>query len=103
RESGLERTSAVGSYPPNAWGLYDMHGNVWEWCADWYDRYSPSLAADPRGPDTGSHRVGRGGGFNYSAVACRSAYRSSRPPSSRNRDVGVRLALDVTPSPSASS
>ena len=67
----------VGSYPPNAWGLYDMHGNVFEWCNDWYLRgyYSSSPGTDPVGGPPGSYRVLRGGGWYYYAVHCRSARR----------------------------
>jgi uncharacterized protein (TIGR02996 family) len=81
----LERTCKVGSYPPNAWGLMDMHGNVWEWCSDAYDdNYDP--------PPFGSARVHRGGSWNGRAQYCRSAYRSSSPPESRDRFNGFRVA-----------
>ncbi|MDO4569286.1 MAG: SUMF1/EgtB/PvdO family nonheme iron enzyme [Planctomycetia bacterium] len=59
----LERTTAVKSYSPNAWGLYDMHGNVWEWCSDWYGDYVESPTSDPKGPLGGSDRVNRGGSW----------------------------------------
>src|SRR5262249_17827839 len=61
----LGRTCEVGSYPPNAWGLYDMHGNVFEWCSDWYGfhTYDSGDARDPEGPDTGEVRVLRGGAY----------------------------------------
>jgi len=72
-----EKTVSVGSFSPNAWGLYDMHGNVYEWCQDWYDEDYPSGAVtDPSGPGSGSSRVIRGGGWYSLAQDCRSAHRS---------------------------
>jgi formylglycine-generating enzyme required for sulfatase activity len=67
-------TAAAGTYEPNAWGLYDMHGNVWEWCLDWYEAYHVPTT-DPVGPASGSFRVGRGGCWEYYARQCRSAFR----------------------------
>jgi len=64
----------VGGKEPNAWGLYDMHGNVWEWCWDWYGTYPGGNVLDPRGPTTGSHRVIRGGSWYVFGCDCRSAY-----------------------------
>ena len=89
----LEKTTSVGKYPANAWGLYDMHGNVWEWCADWYGEYPKGSATDPRGPEDGSFRVFRGGCWFKVAVYCRSANRGRSIPSTRISNFGVRVAL----------
>ncbi len=91
-EGALQQTAAVKSYAPNAWGLYEMHGNVWEWCQDWYGEYPSELAIDPQGPETGVYRVLRGGSwFSYGGY-CRSAYRNSYGPSHRYYYIGFRLA-----------
>ena len=84
-------TAIVGSYAPNAWGLYDTHGNVWEWCLDWYQAALEG-GADPDGAVSGSRRVGRGGSWRDSASNCRSASRSSLDPSGRyGICIGFRL------------
>ncbi|MBQ2822638.1 MAG: formylglycine-generating enzyme family protein, partial [Thermoguttaceae bacterium] len=91
----LEKTVPVKSYAPNAWGLYDMHGNVWEWCQDWYDEdyYTESPTSDPTGPNSGSFRVRRGGSWYDDAEDCRSAYRRCFVPGFRNNVLGFRIVL----------
>jgi formylglycine-generating enzyme required for sulfatase activity len=89
-------TSRVGSYRSNEFGLHDMHGNVAEWCSDWYGDYSTSAVVDPLGAATGSLRVFRGGSWNFRAACCRSAVRSGDSPGLRDDSLGFRLALSST-------
>ena len=91
----LRRTTKVGSYPTNGFGLYDMHGNVWEFCADWYDAdyYSVSPRKDPTGPAKHTFRVIRGGGWRDDGMICRSAMRNRESTTRRIDSLGFRVAM----------
>src|SRR5262249_48652940 len=90
-ENAGRQTHPVGQFKPNAWGLYDMHGNVWEWVQDWYGPYTADAAVDPAGPSSGSRRVIRGGSWRRGASYCRSACRGRWAPGYRDAILGFRL------------
>lgn len=92
----LKTTTPVRSYKPNAWGLYDMHGNVGEWCSDRYGDYPSESVTDPTGPNSGSYRVYRGGGWFSGAKGCRSTCRNCNLLEYRSYDLGFRLVLSLT-------
>lgn len=95
----IGKTTVVGTYPPNAWGLYDMHGNVSEWCSDWFDEeyykkcLDKGIVVNPQGAEIEAVRIIRGGGFYIGAQLCRSALRRSLVPSTRIFEVGIRLVF----------
>jgi formylglycine-generating enzyme required for sulfatase activity len=91
---GLFRKATVstGSFPPNAWGVHDMHGNVWEWCWDYYSNPNTTALTDPTGPASGTHRINRGGSWSSSGKLLRSAVRASDFPETTGSNLGFRLA-----------
>ena len=91
-ENSGEKTHPVGEKKPNAWGLYDMHGNVSEWCQDWHGDYPSEPVTDPTGPTTGSLRVNRGGSWGSVAWSCQSGFREGYYPTNRYSSLGFRVA-----------
>jgi formylglycine-generating enzyme required for sulfatase activity len=95
-DNSEKTTHPVGKLKPNAWGLYDMHGNVWEWCQDWHGPYeSLQVVSDPTGSTHGEHRVWRGGVFSYGPTVACAACRASNRPGNRGPNVGFRLARTI--------
>jgi formylglycine-generating enzyme required for sulfatase activity len=92
--SGISQTRDVGQYAANPWGFFDMHGNVWEWTADWHQAaYPAGTVTDPTGPASGSRRVERGGSWHPTGTHLRSAERHNATPGTRNTNLGFRVGF----------
>ena len=96
-DAGCTFTFPVGNFKKNGFGLYDMHGNAWQWCSDWYDKdyYANSPKTDPQGPNEGDGRVMRGGGWNFHPVNFRSALRCGGGPGNRHNFIGFRVIVEI--------
>jgi formylglycine-generating enzyme required for sulfatase activity len=92
----IGQTSVVGSYSANNYGLFDMHGNVWEWCWDWHGTYPKGGLTDYRGPDSGASRIVRGGSWYSYSRSLRSAHRVGNNPDGRDSDIGFRLVRNIS-------
>jgi formylglycine-generating enzyme required for sulfatase activity len=105
RSNSGRQAHPVGLSKPNAWGLWDMHGNVLEWCSDWYDPryYSSAPVQDPRGPEAGTHKVLRGGSWAQGADELRCAYREAAQPDAIGPTYGFRACIEVFAEPSETS
>jgi formylglycine-generating enzyme required for sulfatase activity len=95
RGLATDSPAPVKSYAPNAWGLYDMHGNVWEWVQDWYVKDYPDAVVDPKGIESGKERVRRGGSWFKYGRACRSANRNFAHPATKHNTLGFRVVREV--------
>lgn len=91
-DDGFAFTAPVGSFRPNAWGLHDLHGNVWEWCWDWWEPFTADARSDPTGPPNGTHKVEKGGCWEVGPDMCRQAYRHYVEPDQKRSYLGFRIA-----------